>query len=121
MNVLRYANRVPLQFQAGACAITPGRHGHQLALLRPEPVARPTSQRPGDDDGPHGQRLGSLHQRIEGGRWPAIPRFKRSCGWALQAVGRKLGMYLRRREPREAEGQRRAIFLRYLGRSGRRP
>ena len=32
MNVLRYANRVPLQFQHGACAITQIDHGHQLAI-----------------------------------------------------------------------------------------
>ncbi|MBM4058975.1 MAG: hypothetical protein FJ275_12220, partial [Planctomycetes bacterium] len=34
---------------------------------------------------------------------------------ALQAVGRKLGMYLRRRLRVAQEGQRRSIFLRYLG------
>ena len=34
---------------------------------------------------------------------------------ALQAVGRKLGMYLRRRLRVKQEGERRNIFLRYLG------
>ena len=34
---------------------------------------------------------------------------------ALQAVGRKLGMYLRRRLKVKQEGERRNIFLRYLG------
>ena len=34
---------------------------------------------------------------------------------ALQAVGRKLGMLLRRQNRVKHEGQRRAIFLRYLG------
>ena len=34
MNVLRYANRVPLQFQHAACAITQTVMRHQLAELR---------------------------------------------------------------------------------------
>ena len=34
---------------------------------------------------------------------------------ALEAVGRKLGMYLRRRKRVKQEGERRSIFLRYLG------
>ena len=66
MNVLRYANRVPLQFQPAACAITQIDDGHQLAGLRAEPIARLAAQRPGDDHGPHGQRVGAVHQRIEG-------------------------------------------------------
>ena len=34
---------------------------------------------------------------------------------ALQAVGRKLGMYLRKRLKVKQQGERRNIFLRYLG------
>jgi DNA topoisomerase-6 subunit B len=34
---------------------------------------------------------------------------------ALQAVGRKLGMYMRRRQHVKHEGERRQVFLRYLG------
>ena len=34
---------------------------------------------------------------------------------ALQAVGRKLGMFLRRRKSIKQESERRSIFLRYLG------
>ena len=34
---------------------------------------------------------------------------------ALQSVGRKLGMFLRRRKSIKQEGERRSIFLRYLG------
>ena len=67
MTVLRYANRVPLQFQAGGCAITQTVMGDQLAGLRAEPVPRLAAQRPDHRDGPHGQRLGPVHQRIEGG------------------------------------------------------
>ena len=40
MNVLRYANRVPLQFQAGACAITQTVTATNWRQLRAEPVAR---------------------------------------------------------------------------------
>ena len=68
MNVLRYANRVPLQFQAGGLRHHADRDGDQLAGLRPEPVARLAAQRPGHRDGPHGQRVGAVHQRVEGGR-----------------------------------------------------
>ena len=43
------------------------------------------------------------------------PEIQKELRLALQAVGRKLGMYLRRRNRVKHEGQRRAIFLRYLG------
>ena len=56
-------------------------HGDQLAELRPEPVARLAAQRPGHGDGPHGERLGAVHERIEGGDRRRIRRFRRSCGW----------------------------------------
>ena len=42
------------------------RDEHQLAALRSEPVSRLAAQRSGHDHGPHGQRVGSVHQRIEG-------------------------------------------------------
>ena len=38
---------------------------HQLAELRPVAVARRAAQGPGHGDGPHGQRVGAVHQRIE--------------------------------------------------------
>ena len=41
---------------------------HELAILRPEPIARLAAQRAGDADDPHGQRVGAFHERIEGGR-----------------------------------------------------
>jgi DNA topoisomerase-6 subunit B len=43
------------------------------------------------------------------------PEIQKEIRLALQAVGRKLGMYLRRRLRVAQEGQRRSIFLRYLG------
>jgi DNA topoisomerase VI subunit B len=53
MNVMRYANRVPLQFQAGACAITQTIMQTNWRSRLPVPA--------------HRQRLGALHQRVEGG------------------------------------------------------
>jgi DNA topoisomerase-6 subunit B len=55
LHVLRYANRVPLQFQQAGCAIT-------QAVINTNWRA----QRPGDGHGSRGQRLGTLHQRVEG-------------------------------------------------------
>tara|TARA_B100000131_G_C17758180_1_gene468054 strand:- start:114 stop:578 length:465 start_codon:yes stop_codon:yes gene_type:complete len=43
------------------------------------------------------------------------PEIQKEIRLALQAVGRKLGMYLRRRLRVAQEGQRRSVFLRYLG------
>jgi DNA topoisomerase-6 subunit B len=45
----------------------------------------------------------------------SYPEIQKEIRLALQAVGRKLGMYLRRRLRVAQEGQRRSIFLRYLG------
>ena len=101
MNVLRYANRVPLQFQAGGLRDHADRDVDQLAGLRAEPVARLAAQRPGHGDGPHGQRVGAVHQRVERGH-RLYPEIQKELRLALQAVGRKLGMYLRRRLTGEA-------------------
>ena len=38
-----------------------------------------------------------------------------SGGYVTEAVGRKLGLYLRRRKRVKQEGERRNVFLRYLG------
>jgi DNA topoisomerase-6 subunit B len=43
------------------------------------------------------------------------PEIQRELRLALQAVGRKLAMFLRRRNRVRHEAQRRQIFLRYLG------
>ena len=78
------------------------------------PVARLAAQRPGDDHGPHGQRVGAVHQRIERSD-RQLSGDSEGTAAGLQAVGRKLGMYLRRRLKVKQEGERRNIFLRYLG------
>ena len=43
------------------------------------------------------------------------PEIQKELRLGLQAVGRKLGMYLNRRQKVKQEGERRIIFLRYLG------
>ena len=45
----------------------------------------------------------------------SYPEIQKELRLGLQAVGRKLGMYLRRRMKVKQEGERRQIFLRYLG------
>ena len=43
------------------------------------------------------------------------PEIEKELRLALQSVGRKLGMYLRRRIKVKQENERRNVFLRYLG------
>jgi DNA topoisomerase-6 subunit B len=45
----------------------------------------------------------------------SYPEIQKELRLALQSVGRKLGMYMRRRNRVRQEGERRNIFLRYLG------
>ena len=49
----------------------------------------------------------------------SYPDIQKELRLALQAVGRKLGMYMKRREKVKHEGERRSIFLRYLGEDGK--
>jgi DNA topoisomerase VI subunit B len=45
----------------------------------------------------------------------SYPEIQKEIRLALQAVGRKLGMFLRRRQRVRHEGERRNMFLRYIG------
>jgi DNA topoisomerase-6 subunit B len=45
----------------------------------------------------------------------SYPEIQKELRLALQAVGRNLGMYVRRRLKVKQQGDRRQIFLRYLG------
>ena len=114
MSLLRYANRVPLLFQAGACAIS-------QAVTSTNWRAYGLSQSRGSM--PSGPVTVMIHmasvwvpftseskEAIAG-----YPEIQKDLRLALQAVGRKLAMYLRRRNQVKHEGQRRQIFLRYLG------
>jgi DNA topoisomerase-6 subunit B len=114
MNVLRFANRVPLQFQHGACAIT-------QTILSTNWRSYGLSQSRGSlPSGPVTVmvHMASVWVPFTSESKEAIasyPEIQKEVRLALQAVGRKLGMYLRRRLRVAQEGQRRSIFLRYLG------
>jgi DNA topoisomerase-6 subunit B len=114
MNVLRYANRVPLQFQHGACAIT------QMVMnnnWRSYGLAQSRGQLP---SGPVTilVHMASVWVPFTSESKEAIagyPEIQKELRLAVQSVGRKLGMYLRRRMKVKQEGERRNVFLRYLG------
>ena len=114
MNVLRYANRVPLQFQHAACAVT------QTILATNWRAYGLSQSRGGLPSGPVTAmvHVASVWVPFTSESKEAIahyPEIQKEIRLALQAVGRKLGMYMRRRLRVAQEGQRRSIFLRYLG------
>jgi DNA topoisomerase-6 subunit B len=113
MTVLRYANRVPLQFQAGGCAITQtvtatNWRSYGLSQSRGSLPSGPVTVM---------VHMASVWVPFTSESKEAIagyPEIQKELRLALQAVGRKLGMYLRRRRRVKHEGERRNIFLRYL-------
>ena len=114
MNVLRYANRVPLQFQPAACAIT---QSILNANWRPYGLSQSRGSLP---TGPVTLmiHMASVWVPFTSESKEAVasyPEIQKELRLAIQAVGRKLGMYLRRRVRVRQEGERRSIFLRYLG------
>ena len=114
MTVLRYANRVPLQFQPAACAVT------QTITSTNWRAYGLSQSRGGLPSGPVTAmvHVASVWVPFTSESKEAIasyPEIQKEIRLALQAVGRKLGMYMRRRLRVAQEGQRRSIFLRYLG------
>jgi DNA topoisomerase-6 subunit B len=114
MNVLRYANRVPLQFQAGACAITQtvmstNWRAYGLSQSRGALPSGPTTVM---------IHMASVWVPFTNESKEAVasyPEIQKELRLALQTVGRKLGMFLRRRLRVRHEGERRNLFLRYIG------
>src|SRR3989441_7358565 len=114
MQVLRYANRVPLQFQPAACAITQAMiannwRSYGLSQSRGQIPVRPVTVM---------VHMASVWVPFTSESKEAIasyPEVTKELRLALQAVGRKLAMYLNRRNRVRQEGERREIFLRYLG------
>jgi DNA topoisomerase-6 subunit B len=114
MQVLRYANRVPLQFQAAACAITQSViannwRAYGLSQARGQLPVGPVTVM---------VHMASVWVPFTSESKEAIasyPEIMRELRLALQAVGRKLAMYLNRRNRVRQEGERREVFLRYLG------
>src|SRR5436305_12254618 len=113
LNVLRYANRVPLQFQHAGCAITqtiPSTNWRSYGL---------SQSRGSMPSGPVTVmvHMASVWVPFTSESKEAIasyPEIQKELRLALQATGRKLGMYLNRRHRMRQEGERRNIFLRYL-------
>ncbi len=113
MTVLRYANRVPLQFQGGACAITQTITGtnwrsYGLGQSRGQLPRGPVTVM---------VHMASVWVPFTSESKEAVagyPEIQKELRLALQSVGRKLGMYLRRRKMVKHQGERRSIFLRYL-------
>ncbi|MGL4594327.1 MAG: DNA topoisomerase VI subunit B, partial [Thermoguttaceae bacterium] len=114
MNVYRYANRVPLQFQAGACLITQTVMGLNWRIYG---LNQARNQLP---RGPVTiiVHLASVWVPFTSESKEAIaayPEIQKELRLGLQSVGRKLGMFLKRKERVKQEGERRSVFLRYLG------
>src|SRR5205809_3429920 len=114
MQVFRYANRVPLQFQPAACAITQSVIGNNW---RSYGLSQSRGNLP---QGPVTVmvHMASVWVPFTSESKEAIagyPEIQKELRLALQAVGRKLAMYLNRRNRVRQEGERREIFLRYLG------
>ena len=113
MEVMRYANRVPLQFQQAACAVTQTVIGtnwrsYGLGQSRGSLPRGPVSLM---------VHIASVWVPFTSESKEAIanyPEIQKEIRLGLQAVGRKLGMYLRRRLKVKQQTDRREIFLRYL-------
>jgi len=113
MEVMRYANRVPLQFQQAACAITQTVLGtnwrsYGLSQSRGSLPRGPVSIM---------VHIASVWVPFTSESKEAIanyPEIQKELRLGLQAVGRKLGMYLRRRLKVKQQTDRREVFLRYL-------
>jgi len=114
MQLLRYANRVPLQFQPAACAITQSLTGtnwraYGLTQSRGQLPVGPVTVM---------VHVASVWVPFTSESKEAIasyPEIMKELRLGLQAVGRKLAVYLNRRKRVRQEGERREIFLRYLG------
>ena len=113
MEVLRYANRVPLQFQQSACAVTQtvigtNWRGYGLSQSRGAMPKGPVTLM---------VHIASVWVPFTSESKEAIaayPEIQKEIRLGLQGVGRKLGMYLRRRLKVKQQSDRREIFMRYL-------
>ncbi len=113
MEVLRYANRVPLQFQQSSCAIT------QTVSQTNWRSYGLSQSRGGLPKGPVNLmvHIASVWVPFTSESKEAIanyPEIQKEIRLGLQAVGRKLGMFLNRRLRTKQQADRREIFQRYL-------
>lgn len=114
MTVMRFANRVPLQFRQRDCAIT-----QTLTSMNWRAYGL-TQSRGSLPNGPlsvmvHVASVWVPFTSESKEAIAAYPEIEKELRLALQAVGRKLGIFLRKRQSIKQEGERRNIFLRYLG------
>jgi DNA topoisomerase VI subunit B len=114
MNIYRFANRVPLQFQPGACAITQAVtamnwRAYGLSQSRGALPAGPVTLI---------VHVASVWVPFTSESKEAVasyPEIEKELRLALQCVGRNLAAFLRKRQAIRAQADRRSIFLRYLG------
>lgn len=111
--VYRFSNRVPLQFQASACAIT-------QTIMQMNWRAYGLTQTRGQlPRGPltimaHFASVWAPYTSESKEALASYPEIQKELRLALQTVGRKLGLFLKRRERVKQAGSRRAVFKRYL-------
>jgi DNA topoisomerase-6 subunit B len=113
MQIYRFANRVPLQFQQGACAIT------QAVLntnWRPYGLSQSRGALP---MGPVTLivHVASVWVPFTSESKEAIantPEIEKELRLGIQYIGRSLATFLRKRQAIAAQGNRRNVFLRYL-------
>ncbi|QDV75630.1 DNA topoisomerase VI subunit B [Botrimarina mediterranea] len=113
MDVLRFANRVPLQFQQAACAVTQtvlqtNWRGYGLSQSRGSLPKGPVRLM---------VHIASVWVPFTSESKEAIaayPEIQKEIRLGLQSVGRKLGMFLRRRQKTRQQTDRREVFMRYL-------
>ena len=113
MQIFRFANRVPLQYQQGACAIT------QAVLntnWRPYGLSQSKGALPA---GPITLivHVASVWVPFTSESKEAIantPEIEKELRLGIQAIGRSLATFLRKRQAIAAQGNRRNVFLRYL-------
>ncbi len=114
MEIIRFANRVPLQFQHGACAITQtvlqtNWRSYGLAQSRGSLPKGPVTLM---------VHIASVWVPFTSESKEAVaayPEIQKELRLGLQSVGRKLGMFMRRRNRMRQQSDRRNVFLRYLG------
>ena len=113
MQIYRFANRVPLQFQPSACAIT-------QAILstnwRPYGLSQSRNSLP---MGPVTLivHVASVWVPFTSESKEAIattPELEKELRLGIQYIGRSLASFLRKRQAIAAQGNRRNVFLRYL-------
>jgi len=113
IQVYRYANRVPLQFKMRDCAITQTVMGtnwrsYGLSQSRGNLPSGPVTLM---------VHLASVWVPFTSESKEAIaayPEIEKEIRLALQTVGRKLGLFLKRRQKVKQESERRSVFMRYL-------